>query len=319
MNSSTSSSNHRAVWGVVFGVALLLCLLEVFTRTVLYRMSTDFARFPGYLGQAVALSQSAGLRVALIGNSATEEGVDQAALASLLSQGRQGPTDVTIFTADSSEIITWRAMATDLFWRHGTQPDAIVVTFFGHDLEDSASVELGRVAQFFTRVQDWPDLFSNELTGVPTRVEFMVASVWGTYAARERLKQRVLNVVVPGFRQYEPRLNDLSRRYGPHGGATAARPAASYRALDRLLETAQARGVQMVLVAFPRNGAPTVIDPAIETLAARRGAKVLDMQPLSHIPPEQYSDSIHLTRAGREVYTDLFGRALAPHLVARKQ
>ena len=304
---------------MVLGVALLLGGLELFTRTVLYRMSGDFERFPSYPKQARELAGRPGVRVALIGNSATEEGIDQRKLASLLSQQISGPAQVTAFTADSSEIITWRAMANEVFWRTKAVPDVMVVTFFGHDLEDGASVELGRVAQFFTHVSDWPDLFSNELTTSSARIEFVLSSAWGTYAVRERIKQRVLSVVVPGFREFEPRLNDLSRRYGTHGVSNTAAPQANYRALDRLLESASLHGVKVVLVAFPRNGTHTTIDPAIEKLAASRGAALLDMQPLTHIPPEQYRDSIHLRSAGREVYTELFARALAPLLPSQKK
>ena len=77
---------------------LVLVALEIVTRVVLFPASGDFVRFAGYDATAAALSRSPALRVAIVGNSAAEEGIDRTRLEGLLSQSLDRPVRVEIQT-----------------------------------------------------------------------------------------------------------------------------------------------------------------------------------------------------------------------------
>src|SRR5260370_38341666 len=79
MSSSTSSSSARARrwrWQVPLGLLVIFGALEIFTRTRLFDTSKDFRRFAGYGEKAQRLEPAHGVRIALIGNSATDPGLN---------------------------------------------------------------------------------------------------------------------------------------------------------------------------------------------------------------------------------------------------
>src|SRR2546425_12762819 len=85
MNLSTSSSSLNPLLKLALILVALFIVLEVITRTVLFPMSLDFGRFASFGERADKLQSRAGLRVAFIGNSATEAGVDVDVLKNTLS------------------------------------------------------------------------------------------------------------------------------------------------------------------------------------------------------------------------------------------
>src|SRR3954471_8748041 len=139
---------------VALGVVLFLIALELFTRFRLFEMSKDFRRFGSYPARARTLVETTGpVRLAFIGNSATDRGVDARVVdATLAGAGRPARSD--LFVADQSRVDTWRFILERYFAAPGLRPDMVVVTFYENDLEDGNPVEIGRLAQFFTGVRD---------------------------------------------------------------------------------------------------------------------------------------------------------------------
>ncbi|MGI0014034.1 MAG: hypothetical protein ACREBU_11415 [Nitrososphaera sp.] len=292
----------------------MFVVLEIVTRAVLFPMSGDYVRFATYAKRADILVNQPGIGIALVGNSATEESVDPILLKSMLEQNVPGPVHVDLFLADGSEVSTWRAIISHYFWRRANKPDAIVITFFDNTLEDSDRVEWGRIAQFFTDVSDWPELFRVDLTSNASRIEFLVSSVWATYAARDRIKQRILTLAIPDFRRYDPILNDLNRRYANQSNRAVSAKQGTYRVLSRLLERARVEQVQVLLVAFPTRNSRYTIDPKIQKLAHLTDAEVLDMRQSVKLTSRHYRDNFHLNAEGRAIYSEQFGKAVSPLL-----
>lgn len=314
MTLSTSSSSVRPLKHIALFIFAMFVILEIVTRAVLFPMSGDYVRFATYAKRADTLVNQPGIRIALVGNSATEEGVDPILLKSMLEQNVPGPVHVDLFLADNSEVSTWRAIINHYFWRRANKPDAIVITFSDNALEDSDRVEWGRIAQFFTNVSDWTELFRLDLTSNTSRIEFLVSSVWATYAARNRIKERMLTLAIPDYRRYGTTLNDLNRRYANQSNEEVSAKRGTYRVLSRLLERARAEQVQVVLVAFPTRNSRYTIGPKIQKLAHLTGAGVLDMRQYVKLTSRQYRDDIHLNAEGRAIYSEQLGKAVGPLL-----
>src|SRR5689334_19076273 len=155
MRSSTSSSDRRLVLAALLLAALAV---EALTRWVVFPRSKDFRRFATYDAGAETLVRAPGFRVALVGNSATERGVDPQAL-----ERRLGGTSAALFVADQSRINTWHFILERYFFQPQRRPDQVVITFYEDDLEDGNPVEIGRLARFFTTVRDWPSVFRVDL------------------------------------------------------------------------------------------------------------------------------------------------------------
>jgi hypothetical protein len=322
MSSSTSSSEARRDRvrlldrRVALGVLLMVVALEVFTRVRLFSMSKDFRRFRGYDARAAALVARGGTRVALIGNSATDRGVDVVTLErALAGDGQRVHAD--LFVADQSRVNTWRYMLESYFARAQRRPDLVVVTFYEDELADGNPVEIGRLAQFFTTVRDWPEVFRVDLPAPGDRVEFVLSSVWATFAASERIRERLLDAVVPDFRDYTARANQIAfvHRRAAAGRASGPR---TYRALGGLLQRAAETGQHLCFVAYPTlaepGAVPYPIPPELPVMLHEAGAGFIDLRRTPGLRPDLYADEVHLTEEGRVPYSAALGQALAAEL-----
>jgi hypothetical protein len=314
MSSSTSSSSVKPLLKVAFMLLSLFIVLEFITRTVFFPMSLDFRRFAAYPERADALQSQAGLRVAFVGNSATEAGVDVDVLKDTLSTSNVLVPSVELFLADGSAINTWRSMMNHYFWKRGNAPDLVIVTFFGPNLDDGRQFEVGRLAQFFTDLGDWADLFQIDLVTTSQRVEWVLASVWATYAARDRIRDRVLALFVPDYKEYATVLHDIGRRDAARGAGPRNSPPESHRSLQNVLQRAHKAGSRLLFVAFPMRDTQYTVHPGAVRMIKDFGADYLDMRDLIDLEPALYRDTYHLTTAGKSIYTRRFAEVLAPML-----
>ena len=323
MSSSTSSSD-RAPWvpllsrKVWLGLLVFLGALEIFTRVSLHDRSKDFRRFGGYPAKAAALVATANAqRIAFIGNSATDRGVDPRVVEAALARNGRPAAAAELFVADQSRIDTWRYIFERYFARPERNPDLVVVSFYENDLEDGNPIEIGRLAQFFTTIRDWPELFRVNLRTLDDRASFVISSFSATYAASDRIRERILPALVPGFRDHSERINEIifqheqQRRQRRAEAPTRPR----FAAVERLLDRAAERGVKLCFVAYPTlvagGRSPYDLAPELLALLARRAIPLIDLRNVPGLGPEFYADEVHLTEAGRARYSAALGEALA--------
>ena len=305
-------------------VIVLFAAVEVFTRVYLYPNSVDFSRFASYPERAEALAGSPGLRVAVIGNSATEKGLDMAVLRRELERLNVEPVTVDKFIADSSHVNEWYYMLKRYFFDPGNAPDVFVLTDYQDRFEDGARVDVGRLAQFFTGPEDWGQVFGEDLEDFEEQVEFGLSSAWATFAARDRLKARLLDVFVPDYEGYAQYQNEGVLRHnrlvaGDTGEAPRGR--VTHDALERLTDSISANGAKAMFVAFPTR--PTGPQPPYRLRpstidAMRKGdATLVDLRRIAGLDRADYEDELHLaSRRGRALYSRELARALAPTLRA---
>ena len=319
----------------LLAVALLLLGLEAATRFVLFPQSKDYVRFAGYDAQASQLHEAQALRIAVLGNSAAEEGIDEALLEQSLTASLGRPVQVGMFLADGSEIVTWHAMANRYFWSRDAAPDVVLVNWFD-SLADRPSFEYVRIGSFFASPAEWGYYLREQLHTLPERMEFLLSSVWATYGARDRIRDRVLGMLVP---DYEGLLaathaspvpaGDAAGEAGP-GGAGAGEAGsgevaaarlgsnvARYTALMRLADAARAHDASVLLVAFPLRTQRYSIDPVVEAMHARGELGIVDLRATADLSPASYRDGIHLLAPGRLIYTRALAAALDAPLRAR--
>jgi len=313
-NSSTFSSSMDTLRKPALALLALFFVLEVIARAALFPMSLDFGRLASYPERADALQGQGGLRVAFIGNSATEAGVDVHILKETLSINGVLVPSVDLFLADGSGINTWRSMMNHYFWKRGNAPDLVIITFFGSSLDDAQEFEVGRLAQFFTDLRDWPELFQLDLVTTGQRVEWVVSSLWATYAARDRIRDRVLSLCVPNYREYATALHDARRRNALAAREPRTTALKSYRSLQSVLEQARRVGSRLLFVAYPMRDTEYTVHPDALRLIRNLGADYLDMRDLVDLEPMLYRDSYHLTTTGKLIYTERFAEVLAPML-----
>lgn len=320
---SSSTSNSRRGLKVVALLALLFFALEGVTRVGLFRASKDLRRFATYPARARALGRAPGKRIAFIGNSLTERGIDLELFARELSPA-VGPVSDEMFVADGSHINTWYWIVERELWKQAIKPDLLILNFYENGLEDGKRLEIGRLAQFFTTAADWPALFRYDVTTLESRVDFLLSSFWATFAVRDRIKERVLDFI-PGYQPYTEQANALNFENEKHAkSAPVAAPPVTREALRRFVARAREHGVTVLFVAFPSlkhdPAAELPYDVPDETrqIIAGAGMLYLDLRKLPELDPKtHYADDIHLNEAGRAIYTRRLA-AEVPRLITAK-
>ncbi|APR84970.1 Hypothetical protein A7982_10319 [Minicystis rosea] len=300
---------------ILLVLALLAGGMEAVTRWVLFPASKDLRRFTTYPTRARTLAAANGVRLAFIGNSLTERGVDPALVRASLKDDFACDASADMFVADGSHINTWRWMVEEELWKPNLTPDLLIITFYEDGLEDGKRLEIGRLAQFFTDAGDWGELFRHDLTTLEQRADLVVSSAWATFAARERIKERVFTLL-PGYTAYAQRENESTlRARSPHVADGTARDA-----LSRFLGRARANGSEVLFVAFPsrprdpKAEVPYDVPVEMRQMIADAGMSYLDLRRMPELTPDCYDDDIHLNEAGRRIYSARFARELVPFI-----
>lgn len=319
--STTPASGHGTFRRVVIVFALAFLGLEVFTRAVLFPASKDFSRFATYPTRAAALVEQPGMRIAFIGNSLTGEGIDPKLLSKSLEEAGAGPVTADLFTADASKINVWHYLANHYFWKHDRHPDLIVVPFYETNLIDGHPLEMGRFAQFFVETADWPEVFAHDVTSAADRLEFLLSSGWATFAARDRIKERVLSLLVPHYQQLVAQTHAAQHVKPAPGTASSSEKPATHQMLQRFLARASEHHTRVVFVAFPtivpgreRPYQPYELNPETLRLIGDAGMEFLDLRQVPELTPDMYADDIHLNAVGRPIFSRKLAQELWPIL-----
>jgi hypothetical protein len=299
MSSSTSSSRRGLAVAAI--VIAFFVAFEVMTRQVFFVASKDLRRFSTYPARARALMAGPGPHVAVFGNSMTERGIDTALFARTLGVSAES------FTADSAHLNAWIWMANQQLWRQGLAPELIVLNFNRRSLADGQNLEIGRLAQFFTRPADWPELFEHELVTLERRAEHVVASGWATFAVRDRLKERVLGLV-PGYKPYLTEQNAIIAADDRVRAARRSEAPATFSTLRRFLARARQHGSHVLVVAYPsrvgEGDKQYEVAPAALAEIEAAGMTFLDLREVPGLDPTRhYDDDVHLNAEGRRLYT----------------
>lgn len=345
-NSESIPENSSQRTALIFGVkvALLVLLflvgLEIFTRTQLFGMSKDFARFASYPERAKILTQSSGYKIAFVGNSATERGIDLDTFKrNFAVQSSQKNLRADLFVADASKINTWHYLLNTYLWRPDFKPNMTIITYYGRNLEDGSDLEIGRLAQFFTTKDDWSEVLRHDLSDNGDRIEFVLSSGWATFASRARTKERVLSLFTPQYKDFVQTVNDTNGEHEKMGREKDLIPGSkeslalntqhstlntsptlnTYLALRRLLASARTHRMRLCFVAYPirpKRGESVgyELDREEVKLIEKAGMIFLDMRKEGAQPPDHYADEIHLTPEGAKDYSEKFAARLAKRL-----
>jgi hypothetical protein len=304
---SLSTSSFRTEAKVVALVLLVLLGCELVVRTREQYLSLDLK----HIGQIPAISQSMtegpGLRVLFIGNSMTRYGVDASTFEREMKAQGVGPLRVEKVFPDATGLPDWYYAFKHYFVDAGHLPDVLIVGFASKDLQDDYAVEPTRLARYYSSSRDMPEIFSRDVLDFDSRVQFLLSSVSSSFANRNRVRTRVLDALVPYYRDTAQQLN-RDMKTGRSGNAATAPH--SYQRLERFIQLASQKGVRVIFVAMPLRDAYT-LDPLVQKIVEDDGMTFVDCREVAGLGRESYIDEMHLKPEGATVYTQFLARQLA--------
>lgn len=302
MRSVVRNPEARVVAVVV--CALLAC--EAGMRLYGDRLSKDIEhleQFDEIAARAAAPSPTDVTRVLFLGNSLTRYGLRAEQFeAAARDVGRT--VRVEKMTPDNTALADWYYAYRTFFHAAGRSPDLLVIGFADGHLRDAPSNHPERLAQYYCRVEDLPELFARDLPTVEDRAHYGAACGSALLCNRDRIERRVLDALIPGYREGIQTLNDRVRQSLPTRSGTV-----SYSRLRELLQLTREDGVQVVLAAMPIPNA-YAIDPELQALAVETGTPLIDCRAVPGVEPAMFPDGLHMNEEAATRYTHYLAAAL---------
>ena len=295
-------------------ILAVLAFIEWGTRAEVTPGTADLARYREFPAQARELAAAPEPRIAFIGNSVTDR-VQANVLADEWRRNTGKSPSVDKFIAYYSNLSTWSRMYAQYFWKQQAAPDLVVITLYdGNLFADSEVLDVPNLALFFTGPEDRESLFDHEVKTLAHRSDYLLSSASHAFAARDRIRSRVLNVI-PGYRPFATEVNDLNFEFGKRQAASGPEPPKTYHALESLLAHARASGVTICFVAFPirpdEDGRKSyTISPTALERVREAGMLFLDLRLMDGLTADMYKDNVHLNGKGQPIYTRKLAREL---------
>lgn len=315
MNLSISS--FRRELGVVALAALVLLGAEVGVRALEPQLSLDVQHVNKIPTIVADLAAQPGRHLLLLGNSMTREGVNVETLTSVWAQRGVPAAELAVARVypDSTQLLDWHYLYRRYLAGETARPDLLVVGFSQLGLHDTPADadQIGRIARNATTLRDAPELFTHDLHTLSQRAEYLLADTSVGFAIRERIRLRVLDLLIPNFRPTQRALNEAQSEIAavPVAADTAQ---LSYRALQRFLQLVDTQAVEVVFVAMPLR-APYALDPRLPALIDEAGAHLVDLRAVPGLTPAAFRDTLHLAPQGAEIYSRTLAHALLPFVV----
>ena len=291
---------------VIALVVSVLVACELGVRVFEKRLVVD-AKTPALLKRLV---EGEGQRVLVLGNSLVRDNVNADILeAEIKAQGVR-PVHVERVYWMNTIINDWYYAFKHHCVDTGRLPDVLVVCFSNKHLED-ASIQRSLVARYHSQMRDIPQIFSEDVPDFDGRVEFLLSAGSASFTHRTTVERRVLDAVIPHYRESVTRLN-RALRAAANQRLVDYQP--TYRRLEQLIQLAQSNGVRVILVAVPV-ASPYPINSQIMSMAETNGAAFIDSRLVAGLSPESYVDGIHMDSDGAALYSRFLARQLADHLI----
>jgi hypothetical protein len=311
---SSSTSNSRDEWQVLFAVVLALAACEVATRAKVARHAFDLHK-QQIPGTAAELSDQPSPRILFLGNSLTKLGVNVDSFrAAFTDHALQAPACAKVHPDDTT-IQHWYYVFERHFSSRNTAPECVIFTFCYDHLSDQVEPRDRRLAKTIQGPAQLTDVLLKDMTSIDRRVGFLMAYLLRAVSDQSELKNAVLNRLIPHYSKETQRLNSVRRKYeeAKVSQEDAPQPAAfTYRRLERLIELLRQSGSHGVFCLMPLPSEQS-LDPELVRTIESGGMTFLDLRELICQTEGHYPDGYHMD----SVAADIYSRAIADALTTQ--
>ncbi len=163
--------------------------------------------------QAARPGSDGELQILFLGNSMTRYGVNPDVFVKAADDRTHLPLTVTKINPDATKIADWYYLYRNFFHEKGRKPDLLIIGFQGDQLSDQPTQHINRLARFYDcRSDDWSDLTRWDLRTFEDVCSYAASCVSGLHGNRDRFDRRVLDLVVPHYREAVARINTVQRQ-----------------------------------------------------------------------------------------------------------
>jgi hypothetical protein len=241
--------------------------------------------------------------ILLVGNSLIGEAIDISMLKAKIAYPDRPGIIIEKVVQDGTELTDWYFILKNHFLRVNRIPDVVFIGFAWENVRDQNSIPETRLAEFACALGDLPELLRLGLNDVDGVSRFALARCSSIYANHARIRNRILALFIPHYRDGTRVANDLQKAQTPPSQRDSSAP--SYNLIETLLQLLNDRNVTAVFLAMPVADW-YAIDPKLRSLFERSNIMLIDCRYIPGLFKGMYVDNMHLGEAGRQVFSRFF-------------
>ena len=287
-------SSHTGVIALLVGLAVIMLGFEVGSPLILQHLSRTERRVETELLSARSLrpvTAEGRATVLLAGNSLLLEGVQLDHLHDSLAS----EYEVSRLGIEQTHYLDWYFGLRRLL-EEGARPSLIVLSLATDQL--ASTLTLGEeFAHRQMSAHDFPLAIQASKLDRTTASTYLFAHWSNWLAGKSVIRERVLILLVPNFRQLAGRIAD----HGPHVSDPQLLLSRAQQRLPELRELSQTYGVKIVLLVPPTQREDHSRE--IQAMGEQTGLPVWVLSPPGEFPRDLYRDGFHLNDRGSEIFT----------------
>lgn len=198
---------------------------------------------------------------------------------------------------DGTSIWDWYCIVKNNFSKPEYAPDFLVV---GIAWEKENPVP-SRLAGHFCRVVDLGDLINMGMNSSSDILEYMVANTSMLYVLREPIRKRLLDIMVPDYREETQKINAAIQKKSDKKN-TGSLYEKRNKVLTHFMKLLSVTKVKPIFVAMPVANRYGLNKTLVKTIYENNGV-ILDYRDLDGIKKNMYLDPIHLDERGSVIFT----------------
>lgn len=295
---------------VIFLVISILVLLEVGIRLTEEKLSGNISHIftiPSIVSQLVENQDHTNL--IFLGNSLTNNAVNAHHLESL-DKSNNG---ISVFkiTPDGTAITDWYCIYSQNFPKSEKESSLVVIGFAWSQLSDQFPINPTRLGSFFCGIKDTQALEATGLTGHQQFLRFLAGSTSHVYANREAIRNRVLDMVIPNYKEMTQELNQPLQ--APVNSDNKQQHSTTYSSFTNLAKTILNSNRHLLVMAMPVVE-EYEIDPNLLSILSTLEVPLLDLRKIEKIDKNKFLDPIHLNDEGSKIFSEALAKDLMPFL-----
>lgn len=296
---------------VIAMVAAGLVLGEIGMRAIQHRLSVDVGHLQSFHQRSDELNDAPQHpHILFLGNSMTRYGVSTEAFSQELT-ARTGLLPATMkINPDNTALADWYYAYRNYFFEVQHAPEVLVIGFEGSHLRDKPTNHPGRLAQYYCDLNDWPELRRYDLKTFEDCAAYALCAMSAMCSNRDRLQRRILDTVIPGYRDGSQELNVRQSKL-----ADSKLPPATYNRLREFLKMTREQNVTVILASMPI-AQHYELDPELLKLLHAEQVQLIDCQNIPGIVPAMFPDGVHMTSDASLIYSRYLADVLAQQLSA---
>ena len=233
-----------------------------------------------------------------LGNSLTNNGFEEKFVERSL-EGFNKDFHIEKITPDGTDLWDWYFIVQNHFIDNDIEPKIVVVGFAWDILADRRPPNPTRLGGYFCDLSDIIFLNRHYPFTISQNSEFILSKISSLYANRDNISKRVLDWLIPVYRENTRRINDFFNEKAN----TTGNPDNTYSRLQLFVERLADKNIRVLFVAMPVTDRYDV-DPHLVKALRASGGYFFDARALRSIIPSSFKDSIHLNEKGSAILTD---------------